>query len=194
MKAKNYCLWCNSKTSPRKPERSQRCLWGDVFNQSPGRRLRDFQISPLWDVSEMLYEKSQRCIWDASMPAGQWPLIHLVVQNKEVLYLTSLFRGSHTKVFPENLWSEKCFRIKGLCRSLFFNKVTGLRPATLFKKKLRHRCFPVNLMKIFSRTFCIDHLRVTASESETFWSYDWTLDAIWNLVILWFRTCDEIWT
>ena len=53
MNAKNYSLRCNSKKSLRKPERSQRLLWGDVFNQSQGRRLRDVQISPLW------------CLWDA---------------------------------------------------------------------------------------------------------------------------------
>ena len=35
----------------------------------------------------------------------------------------------------------------------------GLRPATLLKKKLWHRCFPVNFVK-FSRTpFLIEHLR-----------------------------------
>ena len=34
-----------------------------------------------------------------------------------------------------------------LCQSLFFNKVAGMRAATLFKKELRHRCFPVNLAK-----------------------------------------------
>ena len=72
MKAKNYSLRCNSKTSLRKHERSQRHLWGDTFNQSPERRLRDLQISHLWDVSETLYETSQRCIWDASMPAGSF--------------------------------------------------------------------------------------------------------------------------
>ena len=32
-----------------------------------------------------------------------------------------------------------------------FNRVTGLLCVTLFKKKLRHRCFPVNVAK-FSRT------------------------------------------
>ena len=71
MKTKNYSLRCNSKTSLRKLERSQRRLWGDVSNQSPGRCLRDLQISPLWDISETLYETSQRSIWDASMPAGK---------------------------------------------------------------------------------------------------------------------------
>ena len=40
---------------------------------------------------------------------------------------------------------------KQLCQSLFSNKVAGLWPATLLKKRLWHRCFPVNFAK-FSRT------------------------------------------
>ena len=38
-----------------------------------------------------------------------------------------------------------------MCQSLFFNKVAGLRPATLLKKRLWHRCFPMNFEK-FQRT------------------------------------------
>ena len=55
--------------------------------------------------------------------------------------------------------SKKCalkyfvkFTGKQLCQSLFFNKVAGLRPVTLFKKRSWHRCFPVNFEK-FLRTF-----------------------------------------
>ena len=36
-------------------------------------------------------------------------------------------------------------------KHLFFIKVAGLRAATLLKKKLRHRFFPVNFVK-FLRT------------------------------------------
>ena len=43
-----------------------------------------------------------------------------------------------------------------LCQSLFFNKVAGLRPATLLKKRLWHRCFPVNFAK-FHRTFFLQN-------------------------------------
>ena len=43
------------------------------------------------------------------------------------------------------------FTGKHLCQKLFFNKVAGLRPATLLKKSLWHRCFPVNFAK-FLRT------------------------------------------
>ena len=47
LKVTNYTLRCNSETSLRRPERSQRRLRGDVFNTSHRRRLRDLQISPL---------------------------------------------------------------------------------------------------------------------------------------------------
>ena len=34
-----------------------------------------------------------------------------------------------------------------LCQGLFLNIVAGLRPATLFKKRPWHRCFPVKFAK-----------------------------------------------
>ena len=37
--------------------------------------------------------------------------------------------------------------------SLFFNKAAVLRPATLLKKRLWHRCFPVNFAKFLRITF-----------------------------------------
>ena len=50
------------------------------------------------------------------------------------------------------------FTGKPLCQRFFLNKVAGLRPATLVKKRLRHRCFPVNFA-IFLRTpFLTEHL------------------------------------
>ena len=46
------------------------------------------------------------------------------------------------------------------CDSLFLSKVTGSRPATLFKKKrLRHRCFPVNFAKFLRGPFLTEHLQ-----------------------------------
>ena len=43
------------------------------------------------------------------------------------------------------------FTGKRLCQRLFFNNVADLNPATLFKKRLWHRCFTVNFAK-FLRT------------------------------------------
>ena len=47
---------------------------------------------------------------------------------------------------------------KRLCRSLFFNKVAALRPATLLKKRLWDRCFPKNFAKFLRTPFLIEHL------------------------------------
>ena len=39
-----------------------------------------------------------------------------------------------------------------------FNKVAGLRPATLLKKRLWHRCFLVNFVKFLRTPFYAEHL------------------------------------
>ena len=44
------------------------------------------------------------------------------------------------------------------CVKVFFNKVADLRPATLSKKRLWHRCFPVNFAKFLRIPFLIEHL------------------------------------
>ena len=64
------------------------------------------------------------------------------------------------------------FATKHLCQNLFFNKVTGVRPATLFKKRPWHRCFRVNFAKFLRTHFFTEHLWVTASDlvkHQTFW-------------------------
>ena len=45
------------------------------------------------------------------------------------------------------------FTGKHLCQSLFFNKNAGLRPAALLKKRLLHRCVPVNFAKFLRIPF-----------------------------------------
>ena len=45
------------------------------------------------------------------------------------------------------------FTGKHFCWSLFFNKVAGLRLESLFKKRLEHGCFPLNLVKFFNNSF-----------------------------------------
>ena len=41
----------------------------------------------------------------------------------------------------------------------FFDKVAGLRPVTLLKKRLWHRCSPVNLSKSLRTPLLIEQLR-----------------------------------
>ena len=45
------------------------------------------------------------------------------------------------------------FTGKHLCYSLFFNKVAGLSLQFYYKKKLWHRCFPVNFAKFIRTPF-----------------------------------------
>ena len=45
------------------------------------------------------------------------------------------------------------FTGKHLCQSLSLNKVAVLSPATLSKKRLCHRCFPVNFVKFLRIPF-----------------------------------------
>ena len=40
-----------------------------------------------------------------------------------------------------------------------FNKVAGPRPVTLLKKRLCHRCFPMNFVKFLRIPFFIEHLQ-----------------------------------
>ena len=59
-------------------------------------------------------------------------------------------RYSLKKVFfkiSRNSQENTCARVS------FFNKVAGLRPATLLKKRLWHRCFPVNFAKFLRNLF-----------------------------------------
>ena len=64
-------------------------------------------------------------------------------------------RCSVKKGVPRNLAK---FTGKKLCQNLFFNKVGGLRPATLFKKRLWQWYFPVNFAKFLRTTFLTEHL------------------------------------
>ena len=71
-----------------------------------------------------------------------------------------LFRSSHQRCSMQKavLRSFKKFTRKHLCQILYFNKVADLRPATLLKKRLWHRCFPVNFAKFLRTPIFTEHL------------------------------------
>ena len=76
-------------------------------------------------------------------------------------YANALNRSSCSEVFCKIgvLRNFAKFTGKYLCLSLFLDKVTGLRPATLLKERLWHRCFPVNFTKFLKTLFFMEHLR-----------------------------------
>ena len=51
------------------------------------------------------------------------------------------------------------FAGKDLCQNLFFNKVADLRPGTLLKKRLWHRCFLVTFAKFLRAPIFTEHLQ-----------------------------------
>ena len=79
---------------------------------------------------------------------------------KVFLPLFCNIRSSRPEVFCKKgvLRNFKKFTGKHLCQCLFLNKVAGLSPATLLKKRLWHRCFPVNLAKFLRTPFFREHL------------------------------------
>ena len=88
-------------------------------------------------------------------------------------FITLLYRSSRPEVFCKKCVLENSakFTELHLCQSLFFNKVAGLRPAALLKKRLWDRCFPVNFVKFLRTPFYIEHL----------W---WLLLTVWGTLML----------
>ena len=82
---------------------------------------------------------SQRCIFSVA-------LLHASGLNA---------KSSRPEVFCRNFTK---FTGKYLCQSLFFSKVTGLKPASLLKKRLWYRSYHVNFVKFAKNTFFIEHL------------------------------------
>ena len=77
--------------------------------------------------------------------------------------LFTSYRSSHGRCALQGvLRNFSKFLGKHLGQSLFFNKVAGLRPATLLKKNLWQQMFYCELYEISKNTFFKEHLRTTA--------------------------------
>ena len=83
-------------------------------------------------------------------------LVELFLHRSKLMY-----RSSRPEVFCKlgTLRNFTKFTGKHLCQGLFLNKVEGLRPTTLLKKSLWHRCFTVNFAKFLRTPFFTEHLR-----------------------------------
>ena len=80
--------------------------------------------------------------------------------SRGVFSTLSNVRSSRLEVFYRKgvLRNFAKFTRKSLCQSLFFSKVTDLRPAALLKKRPWHRSFPVNFAKFLRTPFFTEHL------------------------------------
>ena len=86
-----------------------------------------------------------------------------ILRRKMICLISAIiikFRSSRPEVFPKKVALKSIAKLTGnhLCQSFFFNKVAGLRPTTLSKKRLWHRCFLVNFAKFLRAPFFIEHL------------------------------------
>ena len=84
----------------------------------------------------------------------------ILIQHLLLSLIIERFKSSCPDVFykkgvPRNFVK---FTGKHLCQSFFLNKVAGLRPATLLKKRFCHRCFLVNFSKFLNTPFLTEHL------------------------------------
>ena len=67
------------------------------------------------------------------------------LQIQHVKEIVQAYRNHHHRSSTKkDLKKITKFIGKTICAGVFFNKVAGLSPATLLKKKLLHRCFLVN--------------------------------------------------
>ena len=72
-----------------------------------------------------------------------------------------LFKCSRSQMFYKIGILKNFVKFTGrhLSRSLIFNKAASLRNATLLKKRLQHRCFPVNFAKLLKTPLFTEHLQ-----------------------------------
>ena len=87
--------------------------------------------------------------------------IIIIVQEKKCLVdLTLREKSRRSEVFSKKVVLRNFVKFTGkhLCQFLFLNKVVDMRPATLLKKRLWHRCFPVNFTKFLRTPLLTEHL------------------------------------
>ena len=84
-----------------------------------------------------------------------WKLV--TIERKELIksFIITIFKKQSPEVFCKKRFSEKFCKIhrKAPVPESFFNKVDGMRAATLLKRRLWHRCLPVNFAKFLRTPF-----------------------------------------
>ena len=96
---------------------------------------------------------------------GEGPTLNS--EKERYFHKDKYFRNRHRRCAVRKGVLENFAKFKGkhLWQSLFCDRVAGLRPATLLKKKLWHWCFPVNFKK-FLRTPFLQRTRL----GDCFWT------------------------
>ena len=90
------------------------------------------------------------------------------------LYSLRFPNNSKSHIFFKFLFDRRS-RLEVFCRN---GVLRNLGPTTLLKKRLWHRCFPVNFVKFPRTPFFTEHLRTTASESSKQYAFYWALTIV----------------
>ena len=102
----------------------------------------------------MIFSKSNFAQYSRRNITQKWPDILLIYSVTKYLKL-AIGRSSHQRCSTEIGALKKVTKFTGkhLFQSLFFNNVTGLRPATLFKKKALAQVVSCDICEIFKSIF-----------------------------------------
>ena len=93
---------------------------------------------------------------------------HHIKDKKEPLYTQNRYLESFHSRFIEPLWESSHLSVDG-STSFGEKRDFGLRSATLLKKRLWHRCFPVNFAKVLRTPFLTEQDRWLLVEKEQKW-------------------------
>ena len=87
-------------------------------------------------------------------------MVHFLNFLNFLIHLLSFLKKQPLELFCNKgvLRNFAKFTGKHLYQSIFFDKVAGIRPATLLKKRHWHRCFLVNFAKFLRTPSLTEHL------------------------------------
>ena len=90
---------------------------------------------------------------------NKWFLLMLILTNFMANFMANQQKTEAVvqRCFVKKVFLEISQNPQG--QNLFFNKVVGFRPATLLKKRLWHRCFPVSFVKFLRTPSFTEQLR-----------------------------------
>ena len=96
----------------------------------------------LHDINSLSFKKEYILIRFSTWRTAPWTCSQKINVNWQKQPPEAFVLKNFAKFTGKHLWQSLCF-----------NKVAGLRPATLFKKRPWHRCFPVNFAKFLRTPF-----------------------------------------
>ena len=97
---------------------------------------------------------------DAIFDYVSWLVSNLQTRNQFLLTSVKIKNTCTNQIHSETVAQRNFPQFTGrhLCQGHFYHKVAGLRPETLFKKRLWNSCFPVNFSKFLRTPFLTQHL------------------------------------